>query len=223
MKLKTLTLKEIHSTQYNYEYKFLLPESQLSTLIKNLQSQYLALQINNQTEINYQSWYYDDELWSVSRGKYWQRFFNKLRLRKYGDEKMYFLEAKTVIDNQRQKTSLGQFTSQPKNLKLSDIFKSFSAKSSLLSSSKFFPRYQTRYNRQSWFNNSLDCKITIDKDFQALRIGEAKTTSLHGQIIVEIKTKLPLTQTPTALEIVENLDYLQRLGSGKFSIGMSLK
>lgn len=176
------------------ENKYVIHTNMLDKFLKELQDDYVALEIKNIREFKYNNVYFDtnDHKFFHEHGK-WYNLRTKLRTRKYVDSKIAFFEYK-----QRYYENIRKFKFDiklPKHGKYTAKMKRFTEKlyESIYQKTiteKITPSLSTDYIRFTLCSKKNDERITFDSKvtFKDLRNKKARPYMLSDIILVESKS-----------------------------------
>ncbi len=198
-KFDSISLSEMDSKMWSIglermEKKYVIHNSLLEPLLKELQEDYVALEIKWLREFEYRNMYFDTPEYKFfhDHGK-WYKLRTKLRTRKYVDSDLAFFEFK-----QRYYETIRKFKFEIKPSKhgiFSQKMKTFSNK--LFQSiyqkkmgEKIVPSMKTQYVRFTLCSKLNDERITFDTKvtFQDPRSKKSRPYTLSDIVLVESKS-----------------------------------
>lgn len=174
--------------------KYVIPLTDLTSLLQCLQGQYSVLSKQGQFVFPYDTEYFDDEALSFySQHHNGQLSRKKIRLRHYVSSQCCYLEVKTKNNKKRTIKQRNLISDFPANKRLKDLsrkqLQSILDRSDVLLKSErtLRPRLMVSYQRVTLMNPQNHERLTIDLqvNFQSLLTGE--TVQLNDVAILELK------------------------------------
>lgn len=214
----TIDLAELDSLQLinRYDRKFIIPETELLSILSELSAEYSVLQINNNTILGYESDYLDtDDLQFYHAHHNGKSNRVKLRRRFYTATNDSYFEIKHK--NNKNKTTKKRWKLDPNLPAFSDAIISELENPLLIDPATINNKLKVKYKRICLVSKSLPEKITIDT---SLCFINGKTIPMPGIAIAEIKTPRPHTRS-SFIEIMKH-KRISQSSISKYCLGISL-
>jgi hypothetical protein len=205
------------------ENKYIIHTSMLDKILKELQDDYVALEIKNIREFKYNNMYFDtsDHKFFHEHGK-WYKMRTKLRTRKYVDSEIAFFEFKQRYYENVRKFKFdiklnkhGKFTDRCSKF-TEQLYKSTYQQSLW---EKILPSLTTEYIRFTLCSKKNDERITFDSKvtFTNARNKKTRPYMLSDIILVESKSD---NEKHHAEEILNKLGIRKMNGISKYCLGL---
>ncbi|MFA7284263.1 MAG: polyphosphate polymerase domain-containing protein [Candidatus Absconditabacterales bacterium] len=205
------------------ENKYIVHTSMLDKILKELQNDYVALEIKDLREFKYHNMYFDtkDYKFFHEHGKGY-KLRTKLRTRKYVDSKIAFFEFKQrYYENVRKfkfdikVSNHGKFSKRCKNF-TEQLYKSTYQKKL---NGEISPSLTTEYIRFTLCSKKNDERITFDSKvtFTNARNKKTRPYMLSDIILVESKSA---SETHHAQKVFEKLGIGKMQGVSKYCLGL---
>lgn len=198
------------------EAKYLLHADELPRLLTYLHAYYQVLQIGDERVLPYQTWYYDTPgchfYRQHQRGKINRQ---KVRVRYYQATDDHYLEVKiktrpAYIVKERMKIS----GKGPEHITKSP----FVEERTSIPADEMDIQIANRFFRMSFYNKTMDERLTIDTDIHFSR--EGKNVDLPGLVVVEVKQDKSIKASPVTRTLRDM--QLRPSAFSKYCIGLSL-
>ena len=184
-----LNLEEIKSVKLmnRVDVKYVFHHRELTRILQNLPLDYEILEINNNLQNNYETYYFDTENFAMytmhHNGKAHR---HKVRIRTYKETGVSFVEVK--FKNNKKKTSKSRVLRKTDTIQLSENEKSFIEKKLAIDADSLKISLQNHFNRITLVNRKDFERITIDTDI--CFVSNEQEIQMENLVICEIK-KLP--------------------------------
>ncbi|MDA9774147.1 polyphosphate polymerase domain-containing protein [Saprospiraceae bacterium] len=194
--------------------KFLLRADQLPALLQKMQSEYNVLEINNKRILSYKSLYFD-----TPEYKFYNEHHNgkikriKVRIRKYIDSNLYFLEVKKKD---------GKGNTNKSRVKIDSFEEALSSDSKRFISGvidqelDLQPSLWNSFERMTLVNTIAKERVTIDMNLQFMM--KDQLTKVDNIVIIELKQER-FNQKSTIVRELRKLG-VHQYGFSKYCIGM---
>jgi len=199
------------------DLKFCMHIKQLPSILEDLRSDYLVLQIDDKVIFNYDNTYFDtadDRMFLSHHNGKKNRF--KVRVRNYVESNLNFLEIKfktnkgrTIKDRVVKREFVPEFTDKEHR---------FLEKCCPFDGAQLEPKINSFFKRFTMVNNGFSERVTIDI-FPGFKNGD-KEIVLNNLVIIEIKQ----SKSSDAARITKVLQQnrISRNGFSKYCVGRSL-
>jgi hypothetical protein len=192
--------------------KFVFSLSTFLSVLPNLRSDYFALEIENKRQADYRTLYFDTpdkRLFTEHQNGKQNRY--KVRIRKYVDSNLCFLEVKFKTNKGRtikKRIPIHDFESA-----LSDESKSFILENSNLNPDKLIPALWNEFSRITLVSKTNQERLTIDTNLQ---FKSTLSRSLQHLVIAEVKRE---GKTPSAFIKAIKEKHVSPTGMSKYCVG----
>lgn len=193
---KPVTLEQMESVKLmnRIDTKFLANREQLLQILKSAQADYLAQEIDGKRIATYDTLYYDTaDLQMYLRHHDRQLKRQKIRIRRYVDSNLMFLEVKN-------KTNTGRTKKKRRELQLSDFplhlqeevhktaeLEQFFAKRSSFPPESLLPQERTQFQRITLVNKEYTERLTIDINLVWTNVRNGNSTTYDNLVVIELK------------------------------------
>jgi len=199
------------------DVKFCLHITQLPAVLKAIQSEYLLLEINNETIFKYDNTYFDtadDQMFLCHHNGRSNRY--KVRVRNYVESNLNFLEIK--LKNNKGRTIKERVVKQEFRPEFTNGEIDFLEQVTPFTGPQLVPKVESFFNRFTMVNNQFTERVTIDicPGFR----NSDKEIILDNLVIIEIKQNKSNDQA--LITRVLRSQKIRRQGFSKYCIGRSL-
>lgn len=199
--------------------KFLLPLSQLPSLLQKVNTYYTALEIGGQRLFTYENYYYDcDELQFYHAHHNGKLNRYKVRYRNYRDSALSFLEVKFKNNKKRTNKQRVQVTSSPEEAikEQHDFLK----ETGIVMPQSLKVVQEGSYQRIALANEAAAERLTIDIDLCVSSDNGATSFQLEQYAIAELK-QAKLNRFSPFYQLMRD-NQLRPTGFSKYCMGMAL-
>ena len=211
-----IQLKEMEQVKFmnRIDRKFWFRESDLSMLMRSIDSKYFILTIDGLRKAHYATVYYDtvsDDMYLIHHNKKRNRL--KIRKRTYLDSGISFLEVKFKSNKGRTIKQRIESDQDPEHFTPEE--KKFIETNSPYQVEDLVIKSTNRFTRMTLVSKSLDERCTIDTDLQ-FRIHDEQI-DLDHIAVAEIKSEGRIAHSPLALLLRDMR--IKQSGFSKYCIG----
>lgn len=214
----TFTLNEDLLLFDRKDTKYLFLFEDLEKILNILKAHYYILTINGKNFSHYKTMYFDTKDYALYKAHHNGKLNRyKVRIRKYQDNNLVFLEVK-FKSNKRRTIKKRILTEDKKN---------FSEKDNMFLHSAFpydpdqlFPSLKTSYLRLTLMNFNRLEKVTIDFNLKFRHLNNGRETKLPDIGIIEVKNERHRNHSLLSKLLNDDIIRYQRVS--KYCLGMSL-
>jgi hypothetical protein len=197
--------------------KYCLHIEKLPGILEALKDDYSILAIQDEVIFEYDNTYFDtidNHMYITHQNGNAKRY--KIRIRKYVDSNLHFLEIK--FKNNKGRTIKERIEREDFNLNFSSDESIFIEDNSPFTGQVLHPKIRSKFNRFTLVDRQFTERVTIDLT-PGFIIGESKLT-LDNLIIIEVKQS-KMTK-PALITQILKAHKIERQGFSKYCIGRSL-
>jgi hypothetical protein len=199
------------------DLKFCLHIEKLPAVLEAIRSEYLLLEINGETIFNYDNTYFDtsdNQMFICHHNGKSNRF--KIRMRKYVESKINFLEIK--LKNNKGRTIKERVVKQEFKPEFNDIELIFLDKVSPFAGLQLEPKIKNHFSRFTMVNKLYTERVTVDMA-PSFKNPDNEIT-LNNLVIIEIKQSK--SSDPAIITKVLREMKIKNQGFSKYCVGRSL-
>jgi len=216
---KPITLSEMDGVQLmdRTDTKFMLSRGELEDILKALPHTYRVLEVNGIRQSHYETLYYDTEDFhhfilhqNGKRNRY------KIRMRKYVDSDLTFLEVK--FKSNRERTIKNRMKLPEIGEVLEEKSMEFLGKQPNLDENKLVPKIWNAFKRITLVNEELKERLTIDCELSFRQNGSS--VLLPKVVIAEVKQERANRHSPFMVEVKRRM--IRPESISKYCLGVAL-
>jgi hypothetical protein len=215
--LNSVSLKEMDKVALmnRTDTKFIFSISTLIHALENLKHHYSVLEINEKRTARYRTLYFDTENRELfTRHQNGKKNRYKIRIRKYIDSNLCFLEVK--FKSNKSRTIKKRIKIEDFENELSQVSKDFIAANSSLDPNTLVPALWNDFTRLTLVSKTSQERLTIDL---GLGFEDSARKELNHLVIAEVKRE---GNTPSAFIKLIKEEHIRPTGMSKYCIGSVL-